>query len=65
MGLTKPDKKIYELMIEKLSVSPEECIFVDDRESQVEPATILGMKGVVFTNINTFIEDIEKLGVKV
>lgn len=64
-GMVKPNKEIYEAMLGKLKVKPEECIFVDDRESQVEPAVALGMKGLVFTDIKKFIEDLKRLGVKI
>lgn len=30
VGLLKPDKQIYELALQRLNVSPEECLFVGD-----------------------------------
>lgn len=30
VGLLKPDKQIYELAMERLHVSPEQCLFVGD-----------------------------------
>ncbi len=63
IGITKPDERIYRIMLDKLKVKSEECIFVDDREAQVLPATVLGMKGVLFSTVPKFIEDVTKLGV--
>lgn len=30
IGINKPDKRIFEIMAEKLNVKPEECVFVGD-----------------------------------
>lgn len=43
VGLRKPDPAIYELTCERLGLSPEECLFVDDIGSNVEAAAALGM----------------------
>lgn len=47
---SKPDKKIYEMLIEKYNLNPEQCVFIDDRKANVEAARDLGFKGIVFTN---------------
>ena len=49
-GLAKPDEKFYELILEKLGMEAEECVFVDDRAQNVEAAEKIGMKGVVAKN---------------
>ncbi|MFD1933741.1 MULTISPECIES: HAD-IA family hydrolase [Nonomuraea] len=49
VGLAKPDRRIYELAAEVAGVSPERCLFVDDRLENVEAARALGMIGVHFT----------------
>lgn len=57
---SKPDKRIYELLMEKYSLLPEECLFIDDLEKNVTSAISSGMKGL-FTNGSTEIgRDIEK-----
>ena len=40
----KPDPKIYMTALEKLNVSPSECIYVDDYEEEVVGAEKLGIK---------------------
>ena len=42
-GIAKPDIRIYEMMLEKLSLKAEECVFIDDRPSNLEPAKKLGI----------------------
>ncbi len=50
VGLRKPDPRIYELTCERLGLRPEECIFVDDLECNVDAAAALGMETVHCTD---------------
>lgn len=42
---SKPDKKIFRLLLEKYNLAPEECLYVDDIEINVTAAISIGMKG--------------------
>lgn len=44
--IKKPDPKIYLLACDKLSVKPEECVFMDDSLENIEGAKKLGMKTI-------------------
>jgi epoxide hydrolase-like predicted phosphatase len=44
---SKPDRRIYEILIEKYLLIPEESLFIDDIEINVRAAEGLGMKGLV------------------
>ena len=46
--LIKPDRKIYELLCETYELTPQECVFIDDRAENVEAAKAYGMHGIVF-----------------
>jgi putative hydrolase of the HAD superfamily len=46
---SKPDPGIYRILMEKYSLLPEECLFIDDIEKNVKTAESIGMKGL-FTN---------------
>jgi putative hydrolase of the HAD superfamily len=48
VGLAKPDPKIYALAAERLGLSPDECVFVDDLERNVDAAREAGMHAVHF-----------------
>lgn len=52
--LSKPDPKIFLLTCERLGVKPEECIFVGRKESYVDIAQSLGMRGFVYKDIEDF-----------
>ena len=43
VGLRKPDPRIYAMMCEALSVSPEECVYLDDLGGNLKPARAMGM----------------------
>ena len=40
----KPDRGIYETLLNRFSLNPEECIFFDDRKENTETAKELGIK---------------------
>ena len=46
--MTKPDPKIYELLLSDYGLKAEECIFIDDTLRNVEAAEKLGIHGVRF-----------------
>lgn len=51
VGLLKPDRQIYELAMEHLNVSPEQCLFVGDGGSnELCGAKSAGM-GTVFSEM--------------
>ena len=47
--LAKPEPAIYELLLSKYNLKPEECVFIDDRKDNVDTAIRLGMSGIVYT----------------
>lgn len=62
VGIAKPDVGIYELMLKKLNISAESCIFIDDRSQNLEPAQRLGMRTVLAgSNIQDNIKQIMNL----
>jgi len=48
VGMSKPDRRIYELTCERLGVRPEEMIFLDDTEWAVDGARAIGIQAVLF-----------------
>lgn len=46
--VAKPDPAIYKLLFDRYCLKPEECLFVDDRDVNVEAAKNLGMKAFLF-----------------
>ena len=51
VGLRKPDREIFELAADRLTVKPHECIFVGDTAAtDIVGAQQSGMKGIWFPN---------------
>lgn len=48
VGMAKPDHRVYKLAAERLGLPPEECLFIDDHEGNVEAAREVGMAAVHF-----------------
>lgn len=46
VGVRKPDPRIYAMMCEALSVSPGDCVFLDDLGINLKPAKAMGMATV-------------------
>ncbi|MEU1284491.1 HAD family phosphatase [Kitasatospora sp. NPDC005856] len=47
VGLRKPDPAIFRLVLDRLGVSAEECLFVDDSEQNLATAAELGITPVL------------------
>lgn len=61
VNVSKPKRKIYELMLEKLNVNPEQTLFIDDVEANVEGAKKVGMNAIRFENLEKLKEELKKL----
>ena len=47
--------------MDKFALKADECVFIDDREDNVETARRLGMKGIVFESYEQARGELEKL----
>jgi HAD superfamily hydrolase (TIGR01509 family) len=61
--LRKPDPRIYRLLLERLSVQPQEAVFVDDFIKNIEGAKEVGMHTVWFKNMGDAVNQLRELGV--
>jgi epoxide hydrolase-like predicted phosphatase len=65
VGMSKPNKNIYLLLLKKLKIPAREIIFIDDSKINLKPAKKLGMKTILFKNNKQLVKDLRKLGVKI
>ena len=61
VGYIKPQPEIFELAAAKLSVLPEECVFIDDIAEFCEGARVVGMQAIQFISTNQAIADLTTL----
>lgn len=59
--LVKPDREIYEYLLNTYHLKAEECVFIDDRFENVEAAKALGINGIWFMTYEQTQAEIEKL----
>ncbi|MDR2853880.1 MAG: HAD family phosphatase [Prevotellaceae bacterium] len=59
--IIKPDSRIYEILLNRYELKPEETIFIDDREQNLIPARALGINTVLFTNVEDVRKAIQKM----
>ena len=50
-GLVKPDRRIYELIVDRYNLNKEETMFFDDKQKNIDAANEFGIKGVLFKTI--------------
>jgi putative hydrolase of the HAD superfamily len=62
LHMAKPDPAIYRHVLKELGTRPEETLFVDDRQVNVEAANAMGMKGVLFTTAEQLRADLSGSG---
>ena len=48
--ITKPDKRISQCLCSKYNLIPEECIFLDDRQANLDAAEKLGFNTILVTD---------------
>jgi putative hydrolase of the HAD superfamily len=59
--LIKPDPAMYQLTLDRIGCTAQECVFIDDREINVRAAKALGMYGILFKDQEQTIQDLQNL----
>jgi HAD superfamily hydrolase (TIGR01509 family) len=63
VGVRKPDPEAYLGAMRRLSVKPEACLFIDDRDRNVDAARAVGMEALRFENAEALRAELSKRGV--
>ena len=61
MGLWKPDYKIYDAAISNIGCKPEEILFLDDNQDNIDAATDLGIQCIKINPPDCFTEILEHI----
>ncbi|RBM12966.1 HAD family hydrolase [Prauserella sp. PE36] len=51
VGLAKPDAEIFELLVSRLDAEPGDCLFLDDRQVNVDGARAAGLRAQLWQGI--------------
>ncbi|MCA9397307.1 HAD family phosphatase [candidate division WWE3 bacterium] len=65
VGVLKPDAKIFQELITRAGVEPQELAYSDDNESKLSGAKELGINAFVYQDFDQFVQELRWLGVEV
>lgn len=60
-GIMKPDPRFYRVVSDRLGVSPDRCVLLDDAQVCVDGARAIGMHAIRFIDNDQAIRDLEQL----
>ncbi len=64
LGVKKPEDEIFRLALDLSQREPEECLFIDDRELNLECAARLGLRTLHFRNAAQLDQDLRQAGLE-
>ncbi len=64
VGISKPDRGIYDEAVRRAGVPSGACVFFDDVARNLDAARALGIHGRLFTDAPTFAADLQVLGLR-
>ena len=59
--LIKPDLVIYQTLIARYDLQPEECVFLDDTKANIDGALRAGMQGILVKTQEQAMQDLDEL----
>lgn len=65
LRVLKPAPEIYNICLNDLRVKPEEALFIDDREENVDGARAVGIRALKFESVGQLAGDVAKFGLPV
>jgi 2-haloacid dehalogenase len=63
VGLIKPEKAIFELLLERISRPADECLFIDDHIANINTARSLGFQTIQFQSSEQLEAELERMGI--
>ena len=62
-GMKKPDERIYQLILQRYSLSIDKTIFIDDNLRNVKAAENMGLKSIHFQSGNQLRSEMSRLDI--
>lgn len=62
--VVKPMPEIYQILIDRYKLVPNECVFLDDTERNLPPAEAFGIHTILFKNLEQAKAELKALGVE-
>ena len=64
-GTVKPERKIYELTVQRLGAKAGQSIFIDDKPKYIDGAKQIGLKTILFESVDQVKRELEQFGIKI
>ncbi len=61
IGASKPDPRSYQAVLAQLKTTADQCLFIDDSETNIEAARRLGFTVVLFTDAQSLRSELKRL----
>jgi 2-haloacid dehalogenase len=62
-GIAKPDRQIFDVLLDRYGLDPHRCVFIDDSARNIEAARELGMTALLYTSAGQLRQELEDLGI--
>jgi epoxide hydrolase-like predicted phosphatase len=62
--MMKPQRRIYEITLERLGSKAERTVFIDDVQDYIRAAKLVGLNTILFENVNQVKGELARLGVE-
>jgi putative hydrolase of the HAD superfamily len=62
LRMAKPDLAIYKYVLKQLGTRPDETLFLDDKQMNIDAANAVGMRAVLFTDVDHLRADLMAMG---
>lgn len=63
-GVTKPDERIYRMLLKRIGRPAGECIFIDDSEENVFAAEELGIRTILYRSVEQLRRELASMGIQ-
>lgn len=61
LKIKKPDQRVFQHVIKELGVAPSECLFIDDKQKNVDAAIKEGMQALRYQEADQFQEELDRI----
>lgn len=64
LGVNKPHPRIYKTLFQLLKQSPKNCLFIDNKKTNIDAGKKFGMDGIVFESPLQLVEELKNRGIQ-
>ena len=61
VGYGKPDQEIYDIALQKMHTTAKESLFIDDKQTFLDPAVKMGFRTILARNSEQIINDVQAM----